>query len=58
MVKAFKGEHDLDIIEDLRKIVIASINQLAREYKKTEPINLESIVIEIPKGNIKGELTA
>ncbi len=44
----------MDIIDDLRKIVIDSIKQLAKEHKESELLNFESIVIEIPKGNIKG----
>ena len=47
----------MDIIDDLRKIVIASINQLAKKHKKSDLLNFESIVIEIPKGNIKGDFS-
>ena len=45
----------MDIIEELRKIVIASINQLSKEHKKSELHDFDSIVIEVPKGNIKGD---
>ena len=57
MELVFKGEQDLDIIEDLRKIVFASINQLVKEHKKSELLKFESIAIEIPKGNIKGDFS-
>ena len=45
----------MDIIDDLRKIVIDSINQLVKEHKKGELLDFESIVIEIPKGSIRGD---
>ena len=42
----------MDIIDELRKIVIASINQLARDENKSDFVVSDTVVVETPKANI------